>query len=837
MRGIKLTPLAIIGAIIFLVSSNTLASRDWDDTELGSKESLTFALKNIQNNKKQPAGDDKAQILLFTQGVLSYHQGKYDDAIANLLNSVKANNFLLEDYAHYFIGLSYSKQQKFSEAYKEFNLVSSSKQTSPRQYSALFRMGEIAVEQKNYRAADQHFRLLERKVRNTEKYPFVLWNLAKVNIQQKNIFQACKHVRKLYAKYPAHELTIEWGLDLKNATVDGLKPGCLASLNEQKQRIRNLQYAGDSERAKKEIRSLYEKTNDLTKYYVDVIYARFLTDDGDVDEALKILLPYHEERKGDIAYLMLLAKAAARKNDSALAISAYLKAHQMKPKSSVGREALFQAAFVSYLSQDYDGALARFDTYRKKYGGKNGAAASWYIAWVKYLKGDYKGAYVMLDQFSKQRFSRKMRNLAFDTARITYWKNICLLKMGQVAVARKALEKIAEDPSVSYYALAAKARLANLQPLDLSRKMASSDKKIQPVNLSPLSLISPTLLAGSPAIGSQTPSLETDEEILADVKEEGISESAEDGEETSETTEEKEEESDTVVEAPPEAPVEATEEGDNIFSTLKDPRLLAIFQRAETLRALGFDEWSNKELQFLEARTRNKTYLQTLIEKYEIGNTFSRSAYIAEVYYENERRKGLNASNPGWKKAFPQAYEKFVTKSAEQFGISESLIWGIMRTESFFRPQVKSSVGAMGLMQVMPLTASKMAEMMEMDAFKTSQLFDPDVNVRVGAKYLQRLSKMFDGHLPLVAAGYNAGPHRVHAWVKNFGNLPLDEFIEHIPYSQTRGYAKKVLRSYYVYGSVYYPEEIKKKSIQWLAQPANVTLNGPIPTKETWEPL
>jgi soluble lytic murein transglycosylase len=833
LGGLTLMVTAVIGVTTIFVS-HASASRDWDDTELGTKESLTYALNTI---KKQSNSDDKAQLLLFTQGVLSYHQAKYDDAITNLSSSIKGNNFLLEDYAHYFMGLSYSKQQKFTEAYKEFSLVSSSKQTSPRQYSALFRMGEIAIEQKNYRSADQHFRLLERKIRNTEKYPFVLWNLAKVNIQQKNIFQACKHVRKLYAKYPAHELTSEWGLDLKSATVDGLKPGCLASLNEQKQRIRNLQYAGDSERAKKEIKSLYEKTNDLTKYYVDVIYARFLTDDGDVDEALKVLLPYFDERKGDIAYLMLLAKAAARKNDSALAISAYLKAHQMKPKSAVGREALFQAAFVSYLSQDYDGALARFDTYRKQYGGKNGAAASWYIAWVKYLKGDYKGAYAMLDQFSKQRFSRKMRNVAFDTARINYWKNICLLKMGQVAVAKKALEKMANDPTASYYSLAAQARLANLQPLDLSRKMASADsKKIQPVDLSPLSLISPTLLTGSPAAGA-TPTLETDEEILAEVKEDGLSESAEDGEETAESTEEKEEESDTVVEAGPEAPVEASEEGDTIFSTLKDPRLLAIFQRAETLRALGFDEWSNKELQFLEARTRNKTYLQTLVEKYEIGNTFSRSAYIAEVYYENERKKGLSATNPGWKKAYPQAYEKFVSKYAQSFGISESLVWGIMRTESFYKPQVKSSVGALGLMQVMPLTASKMAEMMEMSTFKVSQLTDPETNVRVGVKYLQRLSKMFDGYLPLVAAGYNAGPHRVHVWMKNFGNLPMDEFIEHIPFSQTRGYAKKVIRSYYVYSSVYYPDEIKKKPIQWLAQPANITLNGPIPTKETWEPL
>src|SRR5690606_22426287 len=113
-------------------------------------------------------------------------------------------------------------------------------------------------------------------------------------------------------------------------------------LAQQKQRIRNLQYAGQSQRAKSEVLSMYSKTNDLTRYYVDAIYARFLSDEGDVEEALKVLLPHYEERKSDLAYLMLLGKVGSRKNDAPLAISSYLKAHQMKPKSAVGREALYQ---------------------------------------------------------------------------------------------------------------------------------------------------------------------------------------------------------------------------------------------------------------------------------------------------------------------------------------------------------------------------------------------------------------------------------------------------------------------------------------------------------------
>jgi soluble lytic murein transglycosylase len=262
-----------------------------------------------------------------------------------------------------------------------------------------------------------------------------------------------------------------------------------------------------------------------------------------------------------------------------------------------------------------------------------------------------------------------------------------------------------------------------------------------------------------------------------------------------------------------------------------------LFQKAEVLRALGFQDLSNRELQYIEAKTRNRTYLQTLIEKYEAGNAYYRSSYIAEVYYDSERRKGLNPSNSAWKKAYPQAFNKTVTNAASEFGIPASVIWAIMRTESFFRPTVKSSVGAMGLMQVMPLTGQKMAEMMDLSTFKVPQLLEPEVNVRVGTKYIQRLSKMFNGSLPLIAAGYNAGPHRVYTWLRSFGNLSMDEFIEHIPFNQTRGYAKKVVRSYYIYSSLYEPEVVQKSAMKWLSEPPQVTYSGPIPTKETWEPL
>lgn len=825
----------IIGilCISFCISTKTVAAPlesktqaiDWDDSELGSKEQISISIEKL---KKQSGADSSA--VHFAQGVLNYHQKQFVEAVAQFQETLKDTNSPLKEYAHYFLGLSYRGLDQLPEAFQQFSEITKIKGISPRKLGAQFHLGEIAYLQKNYKFSELQIKGLERKVRNTIKYPFVLWYLAKLNLTKKNIYQTCFYVRKLYSRYPAHPLISHWNIFLKDAEIDGAKPGCYASLNEQKQRIRNLQYSGESFRAKAEIQSLYEKSNAFTKYDTDLIQARYLIDEGEVEEAFKTLLPYYEEKSGDVSYLMLMAKAASIRGDSPLAISAYLKVQRMNPKSRVAREAFFQAAYASYLNQDYDGALQRFTEYQKRYGGGNGQISLWYVAWIRYLRGDYKEAYDMMNRFSHMRVSRKVRNLVFDSQKIAYWKSICLFKMGQVDLAKKQLEKIAQDPSMGYYTIAAKARLVAMASITQDKKIPNiADKKSKKMETSmvPTVLSAENIISGTVTqdrdVASDAGS--TEEEILSDSKTDLDSEEPADsvGEEGDEKVEEG-----AVAETP-------TEEVGDIFSNFKDPRLQAVFQRAEILRQMGLDDWANRELQYIEAHTRNKTYLQNLIDKYEQGGVYSRSSYIAEVYYSNERRKSFVASNPGWGKAFPQAFNKFIEKYADSYSVPTSLMWGIMRTESFFKPYAHSNVGAIGLMQVMPLTAQKMAEQLEIKNFQVSQLFEPETNIKVGGKYIQRLSKMFDNSIPLVAAGYNAGPHRVYTWLKNFGKIPLDEFIEHIPYNQTRGYVKKVLRSYYVYDSLYFPEDLKKKPIQWLAEPAQITYNGPIPTKETWE--
>jgi soluble lytic murein transglycosylase len=102
----------------------------------------------------------------------------------------------------------------------------------------------------------------------------------------------------------------------------------------------------------------------------------------------------------------------------------------------------------------------------------------------------------------------------------------------------------------------------------------------------------------------------------------------------------------------------------------------------------------------------------------------------------------------------------------------------------------------------MPDTAARLARDAGIDGFAPSQLVRPELNLRLGALYLDRLTQRFDGALEAVAASYNAGPEAVSGWRRETAR-PADEWVEAIPYDETRGYAKRVLRSLHVYQTLY----------------------------------
>lgn len=146
---------------------------------------------------------------------------------------------------------------------------------------------------------------------------------------------------------------------------------------------------------------------------------------------------------------------------------------------------------------------------------------------------------------------------------------------------------------------------------------------------------------------------------------------------------------------------------------------------------------------------------------------------------------------------YPRLWAGEVSAAAAKTGAPEELIWAVMRRESKFRRRAISRAGAVGLMQLMPSTAADVAERVGITPEETD-LHQPDQNVLLGASYMMQLVRRFSGDLPRALAAYNAGAANVMKW-NALGASDWIEWVEEIPYAQTREYVRSVLENREVY--------------------------------------
>ena len=150
---------------------------------------------------------------------------------------------------------------------------------------------------------------------------------------------------------------------------------------------------------------------------------------------------------------------------------------------------------------------------------------------------------------------------------------------------------------------------------------------------------------------------------------------------------------------------------------------------------------------------------------------------------------------------YPLAEADRIAGAARSAGVPASLLFGLIRQESVFTQNARSRSGALGLMQVMPSTGRLLFH--KEKGKGRPDLNDPDANLRLGARYLRQLLDAFPGDTAAALAAYNAGPGRVRAWKRASGLLPEDEFLESLPFGETRSYVKRVLFYQGSYAALY----------------------------------
>jgi soluble lytic murein transglycosylase len=142
---------------------------------------------------------------------------------------------------------------------------------------------------------------------------------------------------------------------------------------------------------------------------------------------------------------------------------------------------------------------------------------------------------------------------------------------------------------------------------------------------------------------------------------------------------------------------------------------------------------------------------------------------------------------------YPLPYSATFQQYAEDANISPQWAYGVARSESLFMRDVRSSAGAIGLMQLMPATGKKVAKEIQLPYSGLNTLTDPASNIRLGTSYLGQMAERYGGNRVLATAAYNAGPHRVDAWLPESGEIDARAWIENIPFNETRGYVRRVL--------------------------------------------
>lgn len=785
----------------------------------------------------------------------------------------------LIDYSTFYMAQIAEKENDLNLAEKLYRDIGGYSPNIHLKIEAHKNLAKILLEKQDFKNARALLTPLEKQVRGgDESAPVILYQLALAEKGLKNQTSLCKWIRKLYTKFPTFERTSNWGTSLSVKAFEGEQTKCSMSEEDFKARTNKLISLGSEAKALIEIQAVRNELATQDPYLGDEHLARFYLQQGEALKALELLKVHLPKKQKNIEFLLNYAVAATRSGQNAAGVGAYYQAHLLAPRSSDGRRALYQAAFLSYQNQDYDGASRKFQEFVQKYGETMTVAkskqfsstkknrrsnqtssssgvqkglikdAQWYLAWLKYLRGDYSGAYqsLSLTQTTAKNPRNSLRKSSPVNDRTRYWMAMSLLRMSRQDEALPIFENLAQDPLQGYYSLVARGRVKQIKLKSAAQRESLLDSQKTDPRFQDL-------------LRAAQDDLEREKNDSVASASRGPANDDSDGAESSEPLG-----TNQITDSSSE--IDATNLGTlpplasklSPSHILQNNQLNRRLQKAIALQALGLTDWAKWELYEIEKKTVSKELIKTLIAKYSELKNYHRSSYLAQTHFVNlpllngqpldmtfngkvgptgttgiAGTSGTTEAKILWHDAYPRAYSEEVIEQSKRFEVPTGLIWGIMRAESHYRQDAMSPVGAMGLMQVMPRTAQRMSEKLGIKEFVSTYLLTPNFAIHIGTGYLKRLLGQFNQSTPLAAAAYNAGPHRVINWVRSFGNLQMDEFIEHIPFVETRNYVKKVVTNQQIYSELY---QLNQDLVPMLSSNLQVSIPERMTaSKESWE--
>lgn len=224
--------------------------------------------------------------------------------------------------------------------------------------------------------------------------------------------------------------------------------------------------------------------------------------------------------------------------------------------------------------------------------------------------------------------------------------------------------------------------------------------------------------------------------------------------------------------------------------------------RVRTLGLIRMFEPAAGELLRTSPNTRG-TQLQAAMLLHRGGHYRASTSHLQQLFPGFVYRSFATLPREIWRMLLPIEYAPFFAREARRHGLDPYLLVALVRQESAFDPRAVSVAQARGLMQLIPPTAKRVARRLQLDRFSIDQLFLPRLNIRLGSQYLADRLAQFEGNVDQAVASYNAGPDPVSLWLSEGDYREPAEFVENIPFTETRNYVKILHRNYRLYKRLY----------------------------------
>jgi soluble lytic murein transglycosylase len=799
---------------------------------LYNDKNWTEALRHLEAMRKSRHGHPYRNRIGVLTAVCQLNLGQYDQAVFRIKKALGALESI-QDHLHYLMAEARFLQGKYAEAQRLYNQLMADDEDSLLYDDALVRSMECDLKRNR---------------------------TGRVLTRIRDVFKE-KKADGLYEDYPrkgdlmwlqalSYRLKKRYGREAKALSLMLVEPTAIRYRQRIKDRIRALAQQGTTyspaygpelvnhvsmllrmwlldeaivqvdsacHRISVDKKSIDLKTDQWLRYYK----ARALRSLQRYQDAWLIFKRLCDETKntGDerrSLFMEQAAKTMVRKGELKRALALYQDIYSAYPETHTGDTALFMIAWTYSEMEDFRSALHFLDRFRASHSnqGRLRYRTEWFDAWFTYRAKNY---HLALKKWESIRKHGK-RHPYYRAS--TYWAGRCFQNLQQTPMARARYTELAEEDAFTYYRMVAAQRLMGLQKL----KRAVAGYGPSAAGIKTASILNPE--SGSMNHGPKD-NIRTWKALLW-----------------------------RDPDGPPYSPERLQTGLANHEALLRNAiknravgvmrRMKAIsikfesifpgLRRAVVWHDLGdkdraafeleaflkklIDLWKNRRktsypmdgetLEAFELRKRQIESLSELDNRFflDMVDWFNdagihTNAYLTvRAFISGKNSKGLDQTTRR-KIYYPSHRRAEIGKWARRHNVPDDLVIAVMRTESHFNRFATSDVGAMGLMQIMPHTADRIAEKMGDNSPGGRMMYDPEKNIQFGTWYLGQLLVKFRNQYPLAIASYNGGPHNVSRWMVNNQGLTFDEFIESIPFSQTRHFTKKVLQTIATYRWLY----------------------------------